>query len=61
MNKTSKTLKFIGLASVCLWIIGSILLFRENNGKTIIAITAVVIIAGLYAQILKDRKVNSEN
>ena len=61
MNKIPKALKFKILVSVCLWIIGSILLFRENNGKTIIVITALIIVAGLYAQILKDRKVNSKN
>ena len=58
MNKISRKVKLIGIISICLWIIGSILLFHENNGKTTIMITALIIIAGLYSQIIKERKIN---
>jgi uncharacterized membrane protein len=60
MKKISKALKITGLISICLWIIGSVFLYRENNGKITIVITAIIIIAGLYSQITKDRKVNTE-
>lgn len=59
MKKISKTLKIQGVSSICLWIIGSILLFQENNGKIIILITAIIIMAALYSQIIKERKLNS--
>lgn len=61
MNKISRTIKIIGLSSICLWIIGSILLFHENNGKIIILIAAIIIIAGLYSQIIKEIKINTEH
>ena len=61
MKKISNTVKITGLISICLWIIGSIILLNEKNGIGIIVITAVIIIAGLYSQIIKDRKVNSEH
>ncbi len=61
MTKISKTLKIMGLSSICLWIIGSVVLFNENNGKTIIMITAIIIIAGLYSQIIKERKKNPKH
>ncbi|SDW47117.1 hypothetical protein [Flavobacterium degerlachei] len=60
MKKLSNTVKITALISICLWIIGSIILFDEKNGKTIILLTAVVIIAGLFSQISKERKLNSE-
>ena len=59
--KLSNTVKITGLISICLWIIGSIILFNEKNGRATIVLTAVIIIAGLYAQIIKERKVNSEH
>ena len=49
----------IALISICLWISGGILLFQENNGKIIILITAVAILARIKSQINKDRKVSS--
>jgi hypothetical protein len=61
MKKLSNTVKITGLLSICLWIIGSIFLFDEKNGKTIILLTAVVIIAGLFSQISKEKNVNSEH
>ncbi|RXG13627.1 hypothetical protein DSM02_3668 [Leeuwenhoekiella polynyae] len=61
MIKLSNTVKITGLISICLWIIGSIILFNEKNGRATIVLTAVIIIAGLYAQIIKERKVNSEH
>lgn len=61
MKKTSNTLKIIGLLSICLWVVGSIILFDEKNGKATILLTAVVIIAGLSSQISKERKVNSQD
>lgn len=45
MNKISKKTIVTCAISACLWMIGSIFLFRETNGKIIIIITAVVIIA----------------
>jgi hypothetical protein len=60
MNNVSKTLRIIGLTSIGLWVVGSIFLFNENNGKLIISITAVIIIAGLYSQLIKERKANTE-
>ena len=59
MNKISKKTMITALIYICLWFIGSILLFQENNGKIIIIITAVAIIAKLKYQINKDRKANS--
>jgi len=61
MKKLSNTVKITGLLSICLWVIGSIILFDEKNGKATILLTAVVIIAGLSSQINKERKVNSEH
>ncbi|RXG17818.1 hypothetical protein DSM03_101517 [Leeuwenhoekiella aestuarii] len=61
MIKLSNTVKITGLISICLWIIGSIILFNEKNGRATMVLTAVIIIAGLYAQIIKERKVNSEH
>lgn len=61
MKKLSNSMKIKGLLSVCLWVIGSVILFNEKNGKTTIVVAAVIIIAGLYFQINKDRKVNSEH
>ncbi|EIA07645.1 hypothetical protein [Flavobacterium frigoris] len=61
MKKTSNTVKIIGLLSICLWVVGSIILFDEKNGKATILLTAVVIIAGLSSQISTERKVNSQD
>lgn len=61
MKKLSNSMKIKGLLSICLWVIGSVILFNEKNGKTTIVVAAVIIIAGLYFQINKDRKVNSEH
>jgi hypothetical protein len=61
MKKLSNTVKITGLLSICLWIIASIILFNEKNGKATIVITAVVMIAGLSSQIRKDRKVDAEH
>jgi hypothetical protein len=61
MKKLSNTVKIMGLLSISLWIIGSIILFNEKNGKATIVIIAVIIIAGLYAQIAKDKKIKSEH
>jgi multisubunit Na+/H+ antiporter MnhG subunit len=61
MKKISNTVKITGLLSICLWIIASIILFNEKNGKATIVITAVIIIAGLSSQIIKNGKVNSEH
>jgi len=61
MKKISNTTKITGLISIGLWIIASILLFPEKNGKAIIVSIAVIIIAGLSSQIIKDRNVNSEH
>ena len=60
MEKISKITKITGLISICLWAIGSVFLYQENHGKTTIFITAIIIIAGLYSRINKDRKVHSE-
>ena len=56
MKKLSNTLKIRGLISICLWIIASILLFNEKNGKFIMVLAAIIITAGLYAQIIKTEK-----
>jgi hypothetical protein len=61
MKKISNTIKIMGLLSICVWIIAIIFLFPEKNGKTIIVSTAVIIIAGLCFQIIKNRKVNFEH
>ena len=60
MINISTRVKILGLISISLWIIGSYVLFDEKNGKTISIITAVIIIAGLYSQVLKSRKESSE-
>ncbi len=60
MKKLSKITKITDLIAICLWIIGSIFLFRINNGKFIILSTAIGIIAGIYYQINIDRKADSE-
>jgi hypothetical protein len=56
MKKISNTTKITGLISIGLWIIASILLFPEKNGKAIFVSTAVIIIAGLSSQIIKTEK-----
>ena len=60
MKNISKRVKILGIISICLWIIGSFLIFNETNGKGVIIASAVVIIAGLSSQVLKDRKESSE-
>jgi len=60
MEKLSKRSKITSLISICLWIIGSVFLFRVNNGKIFILISAIIIIAGIYSQITKDGKAYSE-
>ena len=60
MDKISKKTIIMGLISICLWVTGSVLLFQENNGKIIIIITAVALIARIGSQINKDRKANAE-
>jgi uncharacterized membrane protein YbaN (DUF454 family) len=61
MKIISNTIKISALLSICLWLVASIFLFNEKNGKTIMVSTAVIIIAGLSSQIIKTRKVNSEH
>ena len=56
MTELSKQTKIKILISICLWIIGSILLFHENNGKTIIITAGVLLIASIKAQINKNNK-----
>ncbi len=60
MNRISKMTKITVLISICLWVIGSFFLIQESNGKTVILITAIIIIAGIYSQINKDKKAHSE-
>jgi 1,4-dihydroxy-2-naphthoate octaprenyltransferase len=60
MNKISQKTMIVILVSIFLWLVGSAFLFRENNGKIIIIITAVVIIAGIKYQINKDVQANSK-
>ncbi len=60
MNRISEMTKITGLISICLWVIGSFFLIQESNGKTVILITAIIIIAGIYSQINKDKKAHSE-
>lgn len=60
MNEISKKTKLMALTTLCLWLIGSTLLFQESNGKVIIIITAAVIIVRLKFQITKDRKTNPQ-
>lgn len=60
MRNISTRVKILSLISICLWIIGTFLLFNENNGKVISIIAAIILIAGLYSLVLKDQKDNSE-
>ncbi|GAB3823659.1 hypothetical protein GCM10028895_30900 [Pontibacter rugosus] len=60
MDKISRKTITMGLVSICLWLIGSMLLFEENNGKIIITVTAVAVIARISSQINRDRRASSE-
>jgi len=60
MKKLSKKTKIIALISTCLWIIGSVFLSQESNGKFIILFTAIIIIAGIYSRISRDIKTQAE-
>lgn len=60
MKKIPAKLKIIGAVSIFLWIIGSALISNGSNGKAVSIATAVIIIAGLYSQIVKAQKENSE-
>ena len=60
MNKISKKTILVSLIYISLWVIGSALLYQETNGKIIITITAVVVIARIVSQVNKDRKAGSE-
>lgn len=61
MKNLSTAIKVKGLISIGLWIIGSILLLNEPNGKAIIFIIAMIIITGLYSQIHKEKNKNIQN
>ncbi len=60
MKNISKKVKILAIISICLWILGSFLIYNETNGKGVSIASAVIIIAGIYSQILKDQKENSE-
>ncbi|APS40165.1 MULTISPECIES: hypothetical protein [unclassified Salegentibacter] len=60
MKKISTKVKIIGIVSIFIWIIGSYLIYNGTNGKGVSIATGVIIIAGLYSQISKDQKENSE-
>lgn len=60
MKNISTKVKIMGIVSICLWIIGSLLIYNDTNGKGVSIATAVIIIAGLYSLIIKDQKENSE-
>lgn len=59
MDKISKKTIIISLVYICLWAMGSLLLFQEKNGKLIIVMTAVAVIARISTQVNKDRKASS--
>lgn len=59
MNKISKNTIIVSVLYICLWVIGSALLYHENNGKIIIAVTAAVVLFRISSQIKKDRKASS--
>ncbi len=56
MKEIPKTLKVTGIISICLWLLGSFILFQERNGISISLITGLIIIAGFYHQLNKDKK-----
>ncbi len=60
MKNISKKVKIMGIVSICLWIIGSYLIYNETNGKGVSIATAVIIIAGLYSLIFKEQRENSD-
>jgi hypothetical protein len=60
MKILSKKTIVTSLISICLWIIGSIFLFRVSNGKIIILLTAIGIVAGIFSLIIKDQRADSE-
>ena len=60
MRNISTRVKIIGIISISLWIIGSFLIYNGTNGKGIFISSIVIIGAGLYSQIKKDQKENSE-
>ena len=56
----SNKLKIMIIASICFWLIGSYLIYTDTNGKSVSISSAVIIIAGLYFQIIKERKENQK-
>ena len=61
MKNISTKIKIIGIISICLWIVGTFLIYSETNGKGVSIVTAVIIIAGLYSQIRKDQIESSKS
>lgn len=56
MKNISTKVKIMGIISICLWIVGSFLIYNDTNGKEVSIATAAIIISGLYSQIIKDQK-----
>lgn len=56
MKKISNKIKIRALLAICLWFIGSFLILKEGNGGGTISVIAVIIIAGFYRQIRKEKE-----
>ena len=61
MKKISTKTLLISIVAIILWMIGSYFILKENNSITTIIIVAIIITGGLYSQIKKDIRINSEN
>jgi len=60
MKKISTKTFLISIATIILWMIGSHFILKENSSFTTIIIVAIIILTGLYSQIKKDIRINSE-
>ena len=60
MKNISKKVKILAVVSICLWIVGSFLIFNDMGRIGASISVLVIIIAGLYSQVIKDRKEKSK-
>jgi len=61
MKNISTKVKIMAVVSICLWIVGSFLIFNDNREIGASIVVLVIIIAGLYSRVIKDRKENSKS
>ncbi|SDR66073.1 hypothetical protein [Christiangramia echinicola] len=60
MKKISTRTLLISVTAIILWLIGSYFILKDNNSYTTIIIVAIIITGGLYSQIKRDIRINSE-